>query len=251
MKLSKKHHLWALPLLLTLLPGCYTRPAGGPSAPPVEFLPAATPSAHRAAPPAVYQLGFGDEIEIKFFRNPEFNETVTVRPDGRISLQKVGEIDVAGKTPAQLDSLITAVYEQFVVDPEVTVIVRNIGSHKFYILGEVETPGGYPLEREMSVLQALATAGGPKHSARISNVILLRQNAHGQIQPILIDVKKLVRSTPDPREMERHHLTLQPRDIVYVPKTTIASISDFMQQVYDGLLPPVDLYLRAVLFYDR
>lgn len=251
MRISKRFIFSALILLLALLPGCYSRPAGVVSAPPVDFLTASATPVHSAPAPPVYQLGFGDVIEIKFFLNPQFNETVTVRPDGRISLQKVGEIDVAGKTPAQLDSLITAVYDQFVVDPEVTVIVRNIGSHKFYILGEIETPGGYPVEREMSILQALATAGGPKNSARLSNVIILRRNANRQIQPILVDLNKLIRTPSDPLEMETNHLAIQPRDIVYVPKTAIASVSTFMKQVYDGILPPVDLYLRAVLFYDR
>ena len=83
-----------------------------------------------------YLLGFGDVIEIKFFRNTEFNETVTVRPDDRISLQKVGELEVSGMTPSQLDSVITAIYSEFVLEPEVTVIVRQFGGQNFYVLGK-------------------------------------------------------------------------------------------------------------------
>ena len=88
-----------------------------------------------------YRLGFGDEIEVKFFNNAQFNEMITVRPDGRITLEKIGDIYVTGMTPSQLDSLITTTYADIIRDPEVTVFVRKFGSYQTYILGEVGDPG--------------------------------------------------------------------------------------------------------------
>ncbi|MFQ6103275.1 MAG: polysaccharide biosynthesis/export family protein [Candidatus Glassbacteria bacterium] len=74
-----------------------------------------------------YRLGFGDVIEVKFFNNERFNETVKVRPDGRISMERMGEIFVTGLTPLELDSLITLKYSEFIQQPEVTVILREFG----------------------------------------------------------------------------------------------------------------------------
>ncbi|MFQ5648509.1 MAG: polysaccharide biosynthesis/export family protein [bacterium] len=197
-----------------------------------------------------YRLGFGDVVEVKFFRNPQFNETLVVRPDGRVSLAKVGEMRVAGMTPAQLDSVITHTYAEFVIEPEVTVIVREFGGYQVYVLGEVTSPGGYAVQRNMTVLQALATAGGPKLSARLGSVMVLRRGQSDKVEALKVDVRQPLKAKQE-SEIYGNDVYLQPHDIVYVPKTFVASVSDFMRQVYSGFLPPLDLYLRAVLFYDR
>ena len=205
------------------------------------------------AKPAIepeYQLGYGDVVEVKFFRSPQFNETVTVRPDGRISLQRIGDVYVAGMTPARLDRLITQSYNEILVDPDVTVFVRNIGSHKVYVLGEVQQPGGYPVERDMTVLQTLASAGGPKESAKLKNIIILRQSPDKSLLPIMVNLTSSLKHGGANGDAAQN-ITIQARDIIYVPKTAIASVSSFMNQIYNGILPPVDLYLRAVLFYNR
>jgi len=88
-----------------------------------------------------YTLGFGDVLEIKFFNNNQFNEIVSVRPDGRITMEKIGDIFVDGMTPSQLDSLITKTYADIILNPDVTVFVRQFGGYKVFVLGEVNTPG--------------------------------------------------------------------------------------------------------------
>jgi len=195
-----------------------------------------------------YRLGFGDVIEVKFFRHSEFNETVAVRPDGKISLQKVGELRVADMTPSSLDSVITRTYSEFVIEPEVTVIVRKFGGFQVYVLGEVNSPGGYPVQNKMSLLQAIAAAGGPKLSAKLRSVIVLRRE-QGTLKAIKTNVARSLSSKGARTALS--DTPVMPQDIVYVPKTFIASASDFMRQVYSGFLPPLDLYLRAVLYYDR
>lgn len=236
--------------LLGILWGCSSHPNAQSSetvSPKRRSLLASSYEAHSLPE---YQLGFSDVIEIKFFRNFQFNETVTVRPDGRISLQKVGELQVTGFTPAQLDSVITKTYAEFVLEPDVTVIVRQFGGYQVYVLGEVNSPGGYPVQRSMTVLQALASAGGHKLSAKLASVMILRRGQEDEVEAIKVNLKKSVKARRI-EEVTANDIFVQPRDIIFVPKTFIASASDFMRQVYSGFLPPLDLYLRAVLFYDR
>ncbi len=196
-----------------------------------------------------YRLGFGDVLDIKFFRNDQFNETVTVRPDGRISLAKVGELHVTGMTPARLDSIITATYREFVLAPEVTVIVREFGGYKFYVLGEVNSAGGFAVERNMTLLQAIAAAGGQKISAKMSSVMVLRRGYNQEVEAIKVDLTKSVKARRG-TVIAQNDILVEPRDIIYVPKTLIANVSDFMRQVYAGILPPLDLYLRAIIIYE-
>lgn len=200
--------------------------------------------------PPEYRLGMGDVIDVKFFRNVEFNETVTIRPDGRISLPRVGEILVTGMTPMQLDSVITRTYDEFVVDPDITVIVRQFSGNQVYVLGEVHKPGGYTLTKDMTLLQALAQAGGAMRFAKLNSVMLLRKDESAKIFATKIDLLRPVKNEGN-GTLEAGNYYLRPQDIVYVPKTAIASAADFMRMVYSGFLPPLDLYLRATLYYDR
>jgi protein involved in polysaccharide export with SLBB domain len=202
-----------------------------------------------------YQLGFGDVVEVKFFNNERFNETVTVRPDGRITMEKVGDIFVTGMTPSRLDSLITATYADIIRDPDVTVIVRSFGGYQAFVLGEVTTPGGYPIERDLSLVQLLASAGGIKNTAALSSIMILRQGKNKEVSALKIDITDYLDGEQIHVEMgdkgyslSMNEFLIQPRDIVYVPKTGLASTVAFLEQVYAGLLPPVDVYLRALLW---
>lgn len=194
-----------------------------------------------------YRLGFGDLIEIKFFNNDRFNERVRVRPDGRITLEKVGDLYVAGMTPSHLDSLITEVYAEIILKPDVTVIVREFGGSRIYVLGEVNLPGGYAMQQDMNFLQAIATAGGAKDGAKLSSVMVLRKGKNGVINAFRVDLSRALKGRKIPGNPG---ISLQPQDVIYVPKTFVANVSTFMKQVYDGLLPPVDAYLRY-LFWSR
>ena len=191
-----------------------------------------------------YRLGFGDVLEVKCFNNPRFNETLTVRPDGRIAMERIGEIFITGMTPLQLDSLITARYSEFVQGPDVTVFVREFAGYQVYVLGQVNTPGGYPIQRDMTLLQALAAAGGTKDGAKLGSVMVLRRGKGREVEAHKVDLKKAVDRSE--AGVDENDIYVRPLDIVYVPKTFIASTSTFMTQVYDGFLPPVDVYLRAL-----
>ncbi|MBN1464478.1 polysaccharide biosynthesis/export family protein [candidate division KSB1 bacterium] len=194
----------------------------------------------------VYTFGIDDLIEIKFFDNDQFNETVRVRPDGRISLAKVDEIFVLGMTPMQLDSFITAAYAKIIQRPDVTVIVREFGARQIFVLGEVNSPGGYAVHRNMTLLHGIAAAGGLKVSAEPRSIMILRRKNSNILAAYKIDVTrsyKLAESyakSSDP--------FIYSMDIIYVPKTYIASASAFLNQIYDIILPPLDTYLRAMWY---
>ena len=196
-----------------------------------------------------YRLGFGDVIEFRFFINNEFDETVKVRPDGRISLMGIQDLYVDGMTPSQLDSIATQAYGVFVKDPNITVIVREFGGNQIYVLGEVTAPGGYEIQRRMTLLQAIASAGGPTHLAQLGSVVVLRHKPGKEVEAVKINLSKNIKAKM-PDMAGSNDIYVQPQDIVFVPKTFIGSVTTFMKQVYDGFLPPVDLYLRALLYYN-
>ena len=195
-----------------------------------------------------YRLGFGDVLEIKFFNNEQFNETVTVRPDGRISLEIVGDIFVAGMTPRQLDSLITRTYTEIVKNPDVTVFVREFSGYQVYVLGQVNKPGGIPLQRNMTLLHALAAAEGITEGGQLQSVMLLRKGTNNQLNALKFDLTKAL--TGSSSKITETDVYIQPLDIIYVPKTFVYSSSTFLKRVWEGLLPPIDTYLRAIYWYD-
>ena len=194
--------------------------------------------------PAEYELGYGDMIDIKFFNNSEFNENLIIRPDGRISMEVIGEIYVQGMTPAQLGDVIEQSYSRLVKDPQATVIVRQFGGQRVYVLGEVENPGAYPIQREYSILQILAEAGGFKNSANLKSIVLIRRHSAEDISAQRIDL-----SLKSSAEIDMNDFTLQSYDIIYVPKHFIANVNTFLQQALAGFIQPLDLYLRASLLY--
>lgn len=241
MKLHKA--FWILPLLpLGILWSCSTPPRvqSGNTDPSRQSEPVFPPE---------YSLGFGDVVEIKFFNNERFNETVAVRPDGRITLEKMGDIPVIGMTPLQLDSLITVTYAEFVRSPEVTVFVRQFGSYQVYVLGEVNLPGGYPIQQNMTIMQAVAVAGGAKETAKLGCVMILRRGEGESVNAVKVDLASVIKGANGVISLDDFYV--QGQDVIYVPKTFIASASAFLKQVYDGLLPPVDIYLRAAWLTHR
>jgi polysaccharide export outer membrane protein len=173
-------------------------------------------------------------------------------------MEKIGDVFVNGMTPSQLDSLITVTYADIIRSPDVTVFIRSFGSYQAYILGQVNTPGGYPVERNFTLVQALAVAGGATNGANLSSIMILRQDQDNDISALKIDITDYLKGEPLEIHIKDKHVTLplddfflQPHDIVYVPRTWIANTSEFLTQVYAGLIPPIDTYLRALLWSRR
>jgi protein involved in polysaccharide export with SLBB domain len=179
-----------------------------------------------------YRMQAGDQLDIKFFYNPELNESITIRPDGRISLQLANEIMASGLTPAELTKLLKEKYSTELNNPEVTIIVRTFSSQKVYVDGEVTKPGMVPLTSTMTVLQAVAEAGGAKDTAKTSEVVIMRRISENKFDVYAVNVNKV----RDGTDMSQD-LVLMPFDIVYVPRTLIANLDIFVDQYLRKLIP--------------
>ena len=183
------------------------------------------------AKPVEYLIQEGDQLDIKFFYNPELNESVSVRPDGKISLQLVDEVQAAGRTPSQLDEVLTQKYANELKKPEITVIVRSFTGQRVYVGGEVGRPGLVDLTGGMTALEAIINAGGFKETAKPEAAILIRKGPDNKPTPIRIDLTRMMDDQAPEQDVE-----LQPYDIVYVPKTWIAKANKFVNQYIEQLL---------------
>jgi polysaccharide biosynthesis/export protein len=175
-----------------------------------------------------YRIQPGDQLDIKLFYNPELNEQLTVRSDGRITLQLVNDVVAAGLTPAELTAVLIKAYSAELSSPRVAVIVRTSVADKVYVDGEVNRAGMVPLFGPTTVLQSIAQAGGMKETAKAEEVIVLRRTDNNKMTVIQVNLKQ----TLEKKDVSQDIL-IKPNDIVYVPKTTIANINTW-----------IDLYLR-------
>jgi polysaccharide export outer membrane protein len=127
-----------------------------------------------SVPPPDYTIGPDDKLSIVFWKDTEITSEVVVRPDGRISLPLLNDVQAAGLTPDQLRERLLAAASRFIADPAATVVVKEINSRRVFITGSVEKPGSYPLNTPTTVLQLIATAGGLKEFVSGKNIVVVR-----------------------------------------------------------------------------
>lgn len=130
-------------------------------------------------PPDAYAIGIGDVIEISVWKSPELSVSVPVRPDGRVSVPLLGDIQAAGLTPLALKEQLARDFKTYVTAPEVSVVVKEINSRKVFVTGEVKTAGSFDLQPRAKLMQILALAGGLTPYAK-GKVIVLRDNRDGR-----------------------------------------------------------------------
>ena len=130
--------------------------------------------------PPDYVVGTEDVLSIVFWRERDMSAEVNVRPDGRISLPLLNDVDVDGLTPDQVRERVTELAKKFIEDPTVTVVVKQVNSRKVYVTGNVERPGTFPLLRPTTVLQLIAIAGGLKEFAKADDIVLVRIEGNKQ-----------------------------------------------------------------------
>ncbi len=187
-------------------------PAGPPAAPQQPPAPsAAAPEAGAEATPGDYVIGPGDVLAIVVWRQPDMSAEVVVRPDGRISLPLLNDIDVAGLTPEQLRTKLTTEAKRLVQDPNVAVVVKQINSRRVYITGQVAKPGPYPLTTSMNVLQLISSAGGLLEYADEKNIVIMRPD-DGRTQTFTFNYKDVLN-----RKNLKQNIDLKPGDTVIVP----------------------------------
>jgi polysaccharide export outer membrane protein len=186
-------------------------------APHVAAAQTPVPNGGAAAPssttlPAGYVIGADDVLSVIFWRDKEMTaEQVVVRPDGKISLPLLNDIQAAGLTPDDLRAQIDKAASKFVAEPNATVVVKTINSRKVYITGNVLKPASYPLTGEMTVLQLIAVAGGLLEYADSKNVVVMRKE-NGRDQSFKFNYKDVVR-----QKNIKQNILLKPGDTVIVP----------------------------------
>jgi protein involved in polysaccharide export with SLBB domain len=189
---------------------------------------AASPANPSLVPPYVIQPG--DLLDIKFFYNPELNESVTVRPDGYISLQLVNEVKAAGLQPSQLNETLTQRYAGELKKPVISIIVRTFAGQRVYVGGEVNQQGLITMPAGLTALQAVMQSGGFKVTAQPSETLVIRKGLDSRPVPVRVDLDSMLSGRTDSEDFR-----LQPDDIVYVPKSAIAKANQFVNQYVEQL----------------
>jgi polysaccharide export outer membrane protein len=181
---------------------------------------------------AGYRIQPGDQLAIDFYLNSEFNDNVSVQPDGRIVLRLVGPLQAAGLSSGQLSAEINQAYSKELKNPSATVHVQNMPSRQVFVEGQVNHPGAFSLQPGMTAAQAIASAGGQTDEAELANVVLIRRDACGRADGSKIDLASAT-VTPDKGE----DVMLMPHDTLVVPRSKIANVDLFVKQYIRDLLP--------------
>jgi polysaccharide export outer membrane protein len=158
-----------------------------------------------------YLIGPDDELSVSIWREPDISRSVPVRPDGKISLPLVNDVQAVGLTPMQLGAEITTRLKKFIADPQVTIIVTRINSQRIFILGEVPRAGAYPMLPNMTVLEALSSAGGLTAFAKQTKIHVLRVEDGKQLT-LPFNYKEAVRG-----QHSEQNIVLRPGDTIVVP----------------------------------
>ena len=171
-----------------------------------------------------YRLQPGDVLEVQFRYSPEFNQTVTVQPDGYVSLEIGGDIKVAGMTVEQTRQAILRKASTRLQDPVATVILKEFQKPYFVVAGEVTAPGKIEMRERVTAIQAIMLAGGLKEGAKASQVVVFRK-LNSDLAEVKVLNLKSIRRTAD----LENDLTLQAGDMVFVPRDKITKIERFMR----------------------
>jgi polysaccharide export outer membrane protein len=191
---------------------------------------------YRVAPGDILNIDFGVTLDAK----PIQNFGVLVRPDGIITLSTVGDVRAAGLTTADLDSVLMSKYSAVYREPHITVAIAKMAGNMVHVLGEVKNPGAYEVLPNATVLQSIARAGGATNGAAMGNVILIRRTG-----PTSMVARKVKVSRAISQGLAGDDPYVRRFDIVYVPRTTIASIDLFVQQHFEKLIAAPQGYITG------
>ncbi|MGV3709070.1 MAG: polysaccharide biosynthesis/export family protein [Gemmatimonas sp.] len=225
-----------------------------------------------APPERTYLISVGDKLDISFPGATQLNLSVTVRPDGRITLPQVGVVRAEGSNPEALAEILTRQYTNVLQRPtvhvgvaeassdrsyingrlvrtgirdveEAVIVVRNYAARQVFVAGEVKSPGFVSYQPRLTALQSVMSAGGPMRTGRVSRVIILRRTGVEAPTATVVDLGK------DIDAVRSNDLPLRPFDIVLVPKTPITKVYDFIDQ-YLFQLVPLTRNMNFSYFYD-
>lgn len=172
----------------------------------------------------------GDEIEIKFLYHPDFNTLLEVMPDGKIFLPLIHGITVIDKTPTMVSLELEKSYETELKDPVIVVNVRRSMGRMIYVGGEVRTPQAINIKIPTTLWQALIRSGGMLRSAEKSNILVIRSSPGSNALILCVNLDNI-------RQGQMNDILLQPYDVIYVPKTNIAKVGEFVEDYINNIIP--------------
>lgn len=198
---------------------------------PLPQIPETAPPAAPAMAPR-YSLQPGDQLDVTFRYNPELNEQVTVQPDGYFSVQLAHDVRAQGRTLEEIREDLNDAYRRELRDPAVTVQLRNALPTRVYVGGEVNAPGEFiSVGPAMTVMQAIARAGGLKNSANQERIILVRRGSNGRGVPYGVDYVAAAGGQQDA------DVQLASYDTIFVPRSDVANVYLAYQQYFQQFLP--------------
>jgi polysaccharide export outer membrane protein len=170
-----------------------------------------------------YEVRAGDVFTLEFQFTPEFNQTVTILPDGYVNLRGVGDIYVAGKTVPELTDVIRDGYNKILNKPSMIVALKDFDKPYFVAAGQVQRPGKYELRADTTVVEGIAIAGGLTDSAKHSQVVLFRKISRDWMEGTVLDIKKMLHE-----KNLNEDLHLKPGDMIIVPQSTSSKIRRYI-----------------------
>jgi len=185
-----------------------------------------------AQTPTPYRVEINDVLEFLFFKNTELNQTRIVGPDGAVSLQLIGSVEVVGRTIEDITGEVTKRYAKELVQPQVTVAVKEYSGLKVYVGGEVNQPGIQVYRGGLTALQVVVAAGGFKTTASLSSVVLIHKGPKGEPVGALLDLSRALKHAELGNDV-----ALAPTDIVFVPRSRIANVNLFVEQYFRNMWP--------------
>jgi polysaccharide export outer membrane protein len=208
--MALKWFVVSVALLAGLLMAGAANAQGQASAKPAAARPAIGPAAPVPSAPD-YVIGAEDLLQVSVWKNESLSRQLPVRPDGKISMPLLHDIQAAGLTPMQLRDRIAAALAEFMPSPEVSVTVLEVRSYRVSVLGEVQKPGVLQLKAPTTVLEAIALAGGFRDFASPSRIVIFRKNGSGQTERLRFNYNRAVGSAAE------ENLSLRSGDVVVVP----------------------------------
>lgn len=167
-----------------------------------------------------YIIGPEDVLEITVWRNSDLSKVVTVRPDGKVSLPLIGDVEAVGKSAGQLAELIATRLKEYKENPQVSIVVQQVNSYAIYVMGEITRPGKFPLKSKTTLLQAITLAGGFTPNAARNKLVVFRFGDKGQK-----DIK--IKASYDDiilRDSSTQNIELKPGDTIVVPSETMVLV---------------------------
>jgi len=189
-------------------------------------------------------LGTGDSLDISVYRHEDLKRSVRINNTGKIMFPLIGDVDVAGKGIYELRNRLTERLSEYIINPQVIINVTGIQSKKFSILGEVNSPGFFALDTDISLVEAISRAEGATNSANLKNVILIRREREKE-KPTMVSIN--VKDIWKKADLSQN-LLLQNGDVVYVPSGTIPSVARYFSYFSQILSTIISLESGIILY---